>query len=80
MEGNNLELVDFFIDYLDAIDFEKTRLSYPSRPIVIFCGGEVFESNSILYEDVEAHNFKSFRECLKKASSTILSQLSFLHP
>lgn len=80
MGRSYLELVDFFIDYLDAVDFEKTRLAYPKRPIVIFCGGEVSEEKSILFEDIDKENFLSFRECLKRLHLQYYPNYLFLTP
>lgn len=59
------DIFDFFIKHLEAINLDKTRLSYPTRPIVIFCGGERREKHpTVTYERLEAQSFASLRECL----------------
>lgn len=59
------DFFDFFIDHLDAINLENTRLAYPVRPIVIFCGGEKRENYpTVTYEAISTRTFASLRECL----------------
>tara|TARA_B100000678_G_C18150193_1_gene478568 strand:+ start:12 stop:1082 length:1071 start_codon:yes stop_codon:yes gene_type:complete len=65
MAGKKKELVDFFIDLLESTDFEKSRLSLPRKPIVIFCGGQSAACRSIKFEEVPNTPFSSIRECLK---------------
>lgn len=80
MESDDPEFVDFFVEHLDAIDFEKTRLSYPSRPIVIFCGGEVGDNQALRYEEIEENNFRSFRQCLKQLYNQYYPSYLFYTP
>ncbi|HBK37256.1 MAG TPA: hypothetical protein DDZ35_10700 [Halomonas sp.] len=65
MKNKKKDFFDFFIELLDATSLENTRLTYPIRPIVIFCGGEKRDDfPTVTYEEIPTKTFASLRECL----------------
>lgn len=63
-------LIDFYVEYLENIDFSKSRVAFPTKHMVLVCGGQVPKENGSLtgvnIQNIEKENFASLREAFCK--------------